>query len=156
MSGNIHTITLAVACSSRVRVSRWSRHGRGPRYIATIHAGCTRARVDLRFMWALTWQKRAEDRQNLNCTSGCCPRMPAHEIERIAVNPMSCRCPQFRGRYPTINGVDILLCSVDVGSSIISVSVYLLPPCKYTNSVDIYFCRCAVWEVSLCPRDGVR
>ena len=48
---------------------------------------------------------------------------------------------QVRGRFPSNDGsddVDILLCngeSTDVGSSILTVGVYLLSPRKYADSV---------------------
>ena len=49
----------------------------------------------------------------------------------------------FRGRFPSTDGsddVDILLCndeSTGVGSTILSVSVYILPQCKYAESVSL-------------------
>ena len=72
--------------------------------------------------------------------------MPAQEIECVAVNPMSRRCPQVRGHFPSIDGsddIDILFCngeSTGVRSSVLSVSVYLLPPCEYAESVLLPLC----------------
>ena len=56
---------------------------------------------------------------------------------------MSHRRPQFRGVFPSTDGsddVNILLCSdesIGVGSTILSVSVYLLPLCKCAKSVPL-------------------
>ena len=77
------------------------------------------------------------------CTSGCCPRISEQEYRIYRFKSMSCRCPQFRGCFPSTDGlddIDILLCngkSTGVGSTILSVSVYLLPQCKYAKSVPL-------------------
>ena len=53
------------------------------------------------------------------CTSGCCPRMSAHEIEQVTVNHIS-HCPQVSGRFQSIDGSDdvVILFSNDESTGV--------------------------------------